>query len=124
VSKLPAVAIGGVCLAALASLGCDAPGENLYQRLQHEDPSVRIEAVRQAARQDDTQALPYLVDRLNDSEADVRFFAILALEKMTGERMGYEYYAPACERAEAVKRWRQWLQRRGQSATQPASRPS
>jgi HEAT repeat protein len=118
------MAIGVLFLAALVSSGCDAPGGTLYQRLQHEDPSVRIQAMCQAARQNDTEALPYLVDRLNDDEADVRFFAIVALEKMTGQRMGYEHYAPALERAEAVERWRQWLRRRGQSATQPADRPS
>ena len=117
--------IGGVCLAALASPGCDASGGGtLYQRLQHEDPAVRIEAMRQAVRQNDDQALPYLVDRLNDSETDVRFFAIVALEKMTGRRMGYEHYAPATQRAEAVERWRAWLRRRGQPATRPASRPA
>lgn len=115
----------GLCLAALASLGCDGPaGGSLYQRLQHEDPSVRIEAIRQAARQNDAQAIPHIVERLNDTQTDVRFFAIVALEKMTGRRMGYQYYAPRSERARAQERWREWLRSREAAATRPATGPS
>lgn len=68
--------------------------------------------MRQAAREKDMSATPYIVEQLNDGDADVRFFAIMSLEKITGERLGYEHYAPAAERDEAVERWRRWLRQR------------
>ena len=94
----------------------------LYRDFQAEDPAVRMEAVKTAARLQDRQSLPYLVDRLTDSEAEVRFAAIMALKEMTGEDRGYRYYEPAAQRAEAVGRWRQWLASRPADgpATQPA----
>ena len=94
-----------VCMSA----GCDMSGANLYTALQHEDPSVRIQAVHTAGKTKDPKAVPYLIDRLTDSESDVRFYAIQALKRSTGETMGYEYYEPAAKRAEAVRRWREWL---------------
>lgn len=111
----------GVCLAALMLSGCGAREADLYARLQHEDPSVRIEAMRQAVRLGDDAALPYLVENLNDSDADVRLFAIVALERMTGERMSYEHYAPAGRRRESIERWRRWLSESVASADEAAN---
>ncbi len=84
-------------------------GANLYAALQDEDPSVRIQAVHDAGKTKDPKAVPYLIDRLTDSESDVRFYAIQALKRSTGETMGYEYYEPAAKRDEAVQRWLKWL---------------
>ena len=101
--------------------GCDSPGLTLYQQLQDENPQVRFRAVKQAGQRKDQKAVPYLVDRLTDPERSVRFFAIIALEKITNQTMGYSHYAPAADRAEAVERWRQWLKDRSgwQSETRP-----
>lgn len=88
--------------------------------MQAEDPDERIEAIVQAGEQRDRGAVPHLVDRLTDSEADVRFFAIESLERITGKTMGYEYYAPREQRRQAVERWRDWLRERGPAATRPA----
>jgi HEAT repeat protein len=77
--------------------------------LNSSDPQARINAVIEAAERQDRAAVPHLVDLLDDDDAAVRFFAVLALEKMTGTRRGYDYAAPAWERAEAVERWRHWL---------------
>ena len=111
-------------LAASAWLagGCEPAEVELYRQLQHEDPSVRIAAVIRAGKTKDPMALPYLVDRLGDSEPDVRFFAILALEKVTGKRMGYHYYEPPDARAEAEQRWRRWLER--SRAKVPTTQPT
>ncbi len=89
--------------------GCIPEGSNLYTKLQSEDPSVRLEAIHTAGQGKDPKTLPYLVDRLSDSEQEIRFFAILALERITGQTMGYEYYGPVAQRNEAVRRWRDWL---------------
>ena len=89
--------------------GCIAGDANLYQKFQAEDPSLRIEAALEAARAGDPKALPYLVDRLEDSEPDVRFFSFQALKELTGKTMGWKYYGRPALRAVAVSKWRQWL---------------
>lgn len=89
--------------------GCGNSDENIYAHLQHEDPSVRIEAIHRAGQVRNTGAVPFLVDRLTDSQVDVRFFTIIALEKITGKTMGYRYYDPPGKRIEAVQRWRELL---------------
>ena len=105
-----------------------APGEaSLYERLQADDPAVRVEAVVDASRSGDAKALPYLVDRLGDSELEVRFAAIHALKRQAGTTFGYEPYAATVRRAAAMRRWRQWLAERTGAASQPAgaaSRPA
>lgn len=80
--------------------------------LQSDDPSQRIQACIEAVRLEDRKSLPLLVERLEDGSADVRLFAVTALKKMTGQALGYRYYAPPAERADAVRRWREWLKSR------------
>ncbi len=103
-------------------IGCGPSQETLYKMFQDENPAVRLRAVRQAGTTKDTTALPYLVDRLTDTESEVRFFAILALEKITGERKGYKYYGSGEDRAAAAGRWRDWVKQRRerQASTKPA----
>ena len=88
--------------------GCGNPGQ-LQADLQHEDPSVRMKAICKAGNAADKSAAPFLVDRLTDSQKDVRFFSIIALKRVTGQTMGWNYYDPPDERDQAVQRWRQWL---------------
>jgi len=102
------VAVFGTCLLGLS--GCLPSGEDLQAKLQDEDPAVRLEAIRRAGRIKDRPSVPYLIDRLTDSQRDVRFFAVLALREITGENMGWKHYAPPDERDKAVKRWRKWLE--------------
>jgi HEAT repeat protein len=85
--------------------------------LQSENPSDRAQAALLAARTSDRSALPLLVERLEDPAADVRFCAIEALRRMTGQTLDYRYYASAQQREQAVARWRQWLKARA-AATQ------
>ncbi len=66
-------------------------------------------AIRAAAERGDKAAVPHIVDRLEDEDDGVRFFAILALDRITGERFGYDYAKPVKERAAAVKRWRAYV---------------
>lgn len=87
-----------------------APDERtLYGRLQSKNEDIRMAAILQAGRQKDPKAVPYLVDRLGDSYAEVRFAAIVALEKITGTNRDYHYWAPTADRQQAIARWRQWL---------------
>jgi len=77
--------------------------------IQSPDAVGRIVAIRQAGEQRDRLAVPLLVDRLEDEDEAVRFFAILALDRIVGQRMGYVYSQSEQQRAAAVTRWRQYL---------------
>ena len=106
-------AVIGFCLCVTG--GCGPSGRDMYAALQAENPSVRIQAIHRAGQTKDTSSLPYLVDRLSDSQSDVRFFAISALKRITGEDMGWNYYDPPEKRAEAVGRWGKYLAERSQA---------
>ncbi len=66
-------------------------------------------AIRFAGETGDRQAVPLLVDRLEDEDDAVRFFAIIALERITGDRFGYDYARPASQRAKSVEQWRTYV---------------
>jgi len=106
-----------VCLCAAAwstaAPGCDGAGpRSVIRGLQSSNPSVRIASAVRAGKAGNRRALPLLVDRLEDELVDVRLFSIRALEKITGQTLGYRHYADEAERAEAVRRWREWLKAR------------
>ena len=82
---------------------------SLADALQSENPSVRAAACRKAGEVRDQAVVPLLVDRLDDYAADVRMFAILALEKTTSQTLGYRFYDDANARDQAILRWREWL---------------
>lgn len=107
--KLPGIKFL-IILAALP-VGCapPAPTGDIYRDFQSESSDIRLSACVRAGDAKDSQAVPYLVDRLSDSELSVRVYAIMALERITGTRMGYEYYLPTPERLKAIEWWRQWL---------------
>jgi hypothetical protein len=124
----------GICITCssillLSLLGCEASTPTvgtIAQRLQAEDPSVRIQAAVEAGNSDDKKVVPLLVDRLSDTDSDVRFYAGMALEKIVGQdlskEMGWVSYDPADERDKAVTRWRQWVRKHyGQTTSPPAT---
>ncbi len=94
-----------------AAGGCRG-GPTIAQGLQSSDPGERIAATIRAAERRDMSVLPLLVQRLEDPESDVRFYAILALQRLTGETLGYRFYDSAEKRSQAARRWQEWLQRR------------
>jgi hypothetical protein len=108
-----------VCLWLVVAGGCGGSAEKRTSRasIQSESASERILAIRAAGEARDRKAVPLLVDRLEDEDDAVRFFAILALEKTTGERFGYDYARPANERARSVERWRAYAREAGRGAT-------
>ena len=64
-------------------------------------------------RKGDGADLRHLVRMLDAKEASTRLLAIEALERLTGERLGYDYAASVADRREAVERWRVWVEARG-----------
>ena len=68
-----------------------------------------IPAIKRAAENKDRRAIPRLVQDLDDNDPAVRFAAINALRRITGEDFGYRYYDSAYDRRPAVARWQLWL---------------
>lgn len=90
--------------------GCTLPDERArHDRLQTGQPQDRIQAMVEAVDADDQQAVPYIVECLTCDESDVRLFAYSSLQRLTGQTMGYDPYAPPRQRQEAFERWRRWL---------------
>lgn len=106
---------------ALLPIGCNSGDGSLYEGLQSEDPAVRLDAVARAGELKDPKAVAYLVDRLTDSESEIRMFAAIALEKITGQTHGYRHFDPPVRRAEAVAAWREWLKDNHRKYPAPAT---
>ena len=100
----------------LAAVGCRAERISVRHSMQSVDAASRVRAIQRAAIEGDSSAVPNLVDRLEDEDAAVRFAALLALERITGERLGYEYGASVERRASATARWRAHLNERTRAA--------
>lgn len=111
---LPVASMG--CLTVLACAGRPAAS---VRRLESADPSKRMLAIVELAElngqtphRDEPGAsgsiIPLLVDRLEDEDEGVRFFAIVALQKLTGTRLGYRYRDSVHLRRYAVQRWRRY----------------
>ncbi len=121
-----------LCLCAAAGLsGCEHMQTGPYREFEDDNPTVRLAAITRAGNARDKKAIPYLVDQLANSESDIRLFAIVALRKTTGrnttsETFGYRHYGSRRSRAEAILKWRQWLEQRQKASTQPeqTSRPA
>lgn len=110
------------CVLPIVALGaCGNPMPPYPTGIHNADPGVRIRSIKMAGDRQDRATLPLLVERLEDEDEAVRLFAIIAIEKITGTRLGYEYRKPAVERARAVKRWRQYLQQETTPAASPVT---
>lgn len=108
------ILLAGLCFVAIGLVGCVASTPEtgtIYQRLQNEDPAVRINAIIQAGERKDTKAVPLLVGRLSDTQSDVRLFAAISLRKITGKDFGWRAYDPADKRNHAIERWQQWIKK-------------
>ena len=90
--------------------------------IQSADVGERIRGAWVAGETRDRSAVPLLVDRLEDEDEAVRFVTILALEKIEGDRFGYDYASTAQGRAAAVTRWREHVRQRQQTGA-PDSKP-
>ena len=114
------VLIGSIMLGALIGTGCRL-GLTDSVDFGSPEPASRIRAIRAAADRRDLTAVPLLVDRLEDEDEAVRFYAIAALRRLTARDHGYRYYHPAAARDRAVKRWRQALEDPDHSAAEPSA---
>lgn len=91
----------------LVVAGCTAPRPRAS--IVDEDASVKIRGIRRSVSEQDRAALGPLIDQLDSDDPAVRLYAIEALQRLTGQDLGYRYYDDELERRPAIQRWRQWL---------------
>jgi HEAT repeat protein len=106
--------IATCCVAALAagsSVSCTAPRPPVS--IQNEDTDIKVLAIKKAVREKDKSAIPKLVEELSSDDPAVRFYAIEALEELTGQTLDYKYYQDDEGRKEAVEKWKKWVGERG-----------
>jgi len=110
--------IGAICTGlglAASATGCGRPPDRTVWNLQAPDPADRIRALQQIAAhgklESDPAVVAAVVERLDDEDEAVRFFAAAALIRLTGERLGYRPFDPPEVRRVAVDRWRARLRR-------------
>jgi len=125
--RSPASRAVAVWALALLAGACVHPREPI--RFDSKDVNVRIAAIRRAARNKDKSAAPQVVLALDDEDPAVRFYAIEALRRLTGERKGYDYFEEDPDlRRPAVEWWRAWVVEQGmtmpKSAVVSTSRPT
>ena len=97
----------GCVLAAGLAAGCTAPRGPLV--VTDPDPAVKIPAIKKAVWKRDRGAIRQLVADLDSDDPAVRFYAINGLQRITGQRFGYDYFGDDDQRKPATLRWREWL---------------
>ena len=100
----------------LILIGCGPHRTPYPESLNSQRPEERILAAKHAAQIGDRDVIGILVDRLEDDDEAVRMFAILALEKLTGTRHGYDYSDDQMNRGRAVQRWRRYVSEQSASS--------
>ncbi len=83
----------------------------LAQYLESEDAELRRAAALALAAKEDTSQVPKLIALLEDREPLAARAAHAALKALAGQDFGPARDATAEQRAEAVKKWRQWWEK-------------
>lgn len=94
-----------VTAAGLAAAGCGPRAAD--GGFESDNPAARLYAIEQAGETRDRTAIPQLVAQLDSDDATIRLWSIHALERITGERLGYNPYVDAASRRPAVEAWEQ-----------------
>ena len=100
-------------LACAALVGASPVGCGGYagpRSIVNEDPAVKIPQIKAAATKQDRSAIPQLARDLDSDDAAVRFYAIEALRRLTGETLDYDWTEEDRHaRRPAVERWREYV---------------
>lgn len=86
-----------------------ACGPTIRPDFNSPEPAARNSAIVNAAATKDRAAVPDLVRMLQSDDPATRLLAITALERITGERLGYDLGDSEAARAQAVSRWMEKL---------------
>ncbi len=94
----------GILIAAAGLLAGCAPASE-EGGFDSANPAAQLYAIRDAGVSRDRTKIPALIEQLESDDPAVRLLSIQALERITGTRLGYNYFAPSHERAKAVQGW-------------------
>jgi hypothetical protein len=72
---------------------------------ESDNPAARAYAIEHAARNNDLTNRQAIIESLDSDDPLVRMLAISALDRMTGQTLGYRHYDPWLVRQDAVRRW-------------------
>jgi hypothetical protein len=96
----------GLLLSAALCVACSVRAP---RNIADSDPSSKIPAIVAKVGEKDLSAVKQLVADLESDDPAVRFYAIGGLQRLTGETLGYQYFVDDEQRADAVGRWKAWL---------------
>lgn len=97
-------------LAALSLWTCAACAPSATEGgFKNPAPGAQVYAIESAVREERKQQIPEIVECLRSDDDLVRMMAIGALERMTGQTLGYDFTDPLPLRLEGYRRWREWV---------------
>lgn len=98
------------CAYVLGRIGDTRTVPELEATLQDPVDYVRYEAASQLGTMGCKTGYGVLVEGLESDRVEYRFKCFEALRELSGHTFGYVHNAPQEERAEAVKKWKGWLE--------------
>jgi HEAT repeat protein len=107
-----AIFVLGCCT---AGGGCASPPKGFASP----EPAARLAAITRADATHDQSSIPHLIESLSSDDPLVRMAAIRTLESLTGETLGYQYWAPEPQRLAAARRWDDWYARKRGGPAEP-----
>lgn len=90
-------------------LALPACGPGITPDFRSPEPAARNAAIVRAAAGEDRGSLHDLVRMLDSDDPATRVLAIQALERLTGERLGYDPGGTPEQRRQAADRWQGWV---------------
>ena len=112
---MPVLLLSGVA-------ACQSAGSR-HEQLALGNPLDQVAATVWLAEAGDPEAVHTLVNLLQARDSTVRMYAILALERLSGQDYGYKYYEPEPDRIRAVQRWRDALRNGEVTVRRPQPKP-
>jgi hypothetical protein len=126
--ELPVPVAGGLEVSATRSVVeavlAEGPVERAEEHLGSPWSNVRRAAAEELGRRGHWDAIPRLIERLDDPDADVRAASAESLRRLTNQFLGYRATASLGRRRDAADRWRAWWSREGRLArtNEPSAR--
>jgi HEAT repeat protein len=96
------------CVSILLTLASCGP--TIHADFNSPEPAARNAAIVKAVEHNDHDAVPDLVRMLDSDDPATRLLAINALERITGDRKGYDPAAPEMERRKAADNWQRYVE--------------
>jgi HEAT repeat protein len=98
------------CVYALGRIGDSRTVASLEGLLKDEVDFVRYEAASQLGVMGSKSGYGVLVEGLESERVEYRYKCFEALRELTGHTFGFVHNAPTEERADAVTKWKAWLE--------------